>query len=138
MVATCGVGTPVMPPAEETKVLIEASDSGHLEMHAGDGCQTTCRKMVVKMGDHSLAFRCEDGKVCVRSPELKATAKCVRTNGKDHLVLEGDAVLRYHKDGQRANVSAQHIDVNLLTGSVTIESITSPPRASVRTYSPAW
>jgi hypothetical protein len=62
-----------------------------------------------------------DNRVRVRGECLRATAACVRTDRKNRFILEGDVHLRYHEDDQHASISAECIEMDLTTGSVTIK-----------------
>lgn len=116
---TCSAEAP-MACAMKPHIVAKASE-GRIEMNVGEGACLSCKKMVAKVGDCELTLTAVDSQVRVRAPELKGTADCVRTDRKGHLILEGDAVLQYHKDGQRANLSAERIEIDLSSGSVMIK-----------------
>lgn len=126
---TCSAASGASAP---TKVRIVAKPSSdQLEMSVGDDACMTCKKMVVKLGESSLTLTRVEGKVRVRGTDLKAKADCVRTDRKDRLVLEGDVVMHYSKDGQDAKVTAERIELNLATGAVTIKGTGSLERIGV-------
>ena len=95
-------------------------------------CCIRCKKMTVKIGENEITVSRFDDRVRVRGEDLKAIADCVRTEGKDHLILEGDVVLRYKKDGHSANVTGDCVELNLSSGALTIK-----PAAAKTTVRPA-
>jgi hypothetical protein len=95
--------------------------SQKLEMKVGDHACLNCVKMSVKIGDNEIKLTRFDDRVRVRGEELKATADCIRSEEKDCLILEGDVVLHYKKDGHSANVTGDCIEMNLSSGAVTIK-----------------
>jgi hypothetical protein len=101
--------------------IVAKACEGQIEMSVGEDACMSCKKTVVKVGDYELTLTTVDGQVRVRAPELKAMADCVCADRKGHLILEGDAVLHYRKDGQRANLKAERIEIDLSSGSVTIK-----------------
>ncbi|MHB1425934.1 MAG: hypothetical protein ACYC3I_22450 [Gemmataceae bacterium] len=120
----------IVEPCEkqQKKVHISATPSSdRLEMNIGEDTCIHCKKMAVKMGDNEITLSVIEGRIRVRGDELKATADSVRSDGKDHLILEGDAVLHYKKDGHIANVTGDRIDLNLSSGAVTIKPIDKAP-----------
>src|SRR5579875_3067665 len=95
--------------------------SDQLEMSVGEGTSVRCKKMTVTVGESEITVsRCVD-RVRVRSEELYATAASVSTDGKDRLILDGDAVLRYKRDGHSAKVIGEHIELNLSNNAMTIQ-----------------
>lgn len=108
-------------PATAAKIHISATPSSEgLEMKVGGTC-VRCKKMTVTIGESEIALSRFDDRVRVRGEDLKATAASVRSDGKDHLILEGDVVLHYKKDGQSANVTGERVELNLCSGSVAIK-----------------
>ena len=101
-------------------------------MNIGDDTCLRCKKMTVQIGENAITLSCFDDRVRVRGEELKATADSVRSDGKDHLILEGDVVLRYKKDGHSANVTGDCVELNLSSGALTIK-----PAAAKTTVRPA-
>ena len=93
-----------------------------MSINDDDACVSS-KKLTMNVADCRLTLTSKDGRVRVRAVELDAKADCIRTDRKDHLILEGDAVLHYRKDGQCADVNAERIELNLATGSVTIKPI---------------
>ena len=118
-VAPCAIAK----PATETKVRIIAMQGydDQLEMNVGDDTCIRCKKMTVKIGDNEITLSRFDDRVRVRGEELKATADSVRSDQKERLILEGDVVLHYKKDGHSANVTGDCIELNLSSGAVTIK-----------------
>lgn len=122
-----------LTPASTLKVQIVAKPySDRLEVNLG-GSSLSSKKMVVKVGDSEIALTRLDGQVRIRGDELRARADRVFTDSKARLVLEGNVVLSYDKYGQSARVRAEHIDVNLISGAVTVQSLgKSAPCTPVR------
>jgi hypothetical protein len=117
----CAIPSPT--PAPALKVRIAAKPySDQLEMCVGDDSCMSCKRMVVKVGGSELTLTRVDGQIRVRGEELKAKANCVGTDRKGGLILEGEVVLSYKKDGQSARISADHVELDLATGSVTVKS----------------
>jgi hypothetical protein len=114
-------------PVAVAKVRIAAaSSSDQLAMCVGEETSICykCKKMTVKICDNEITVTRFDDRVRVRcGEELKATADCVCTDGKDRLILEGNVVMHCKKEGRSfANVmKGEHIEVNLSNGAVTIK-----------------
>ncbi|HEY7327808.1 MAG TPA: hypothetical protein VH592_09225 [Gemmataceae bacterium] len=112
-------------PASSSKMEIIAPPScDQLEMSIGEDNAIRCKKMLVKIGDKVMSVSRFDDRVRIRGDELKATADCVRTEGKSRLILEGNVTMHCKKDGHTvANVmTGEHIEMNLSSGAVTIKS----------------
>jgi predicted ThiF/HesA family dinucleotide-utilizing enzyme len=108
--------------ASACKVLLCAKSSDdRVVMCVGDDTSVCGKKLTVKIGDNSLALTCFDDRVRVRGEDLKATADYIRSERKDCLILEGDVVLHYKKDGHTVNVTGDCIELNLSSGAVTIK-----------------
>jgi hypothetical protein len=123
---TCDLAGPISSATCAGKIRIQATPyDGQLEMSLGDDACMTCKKMTVKVGDCSLTMTTADGKVRVRAAELKAWADCVQTDRKERLILKGDVVLHYKKDGHHADVTGEYIELNLATGAVTVKQASS-------------
>ncbi len=123
------VAMPCVPPTPiaDAKLRVNAKPSGdQLEMNFDDGTRIRCKKMTVTIADKEITLSRFDDRVRVRGEELKATADCVRGDRKDRLILDGGVVLHYKKDGHSAHVNGDHIEVNLATGAVKIESGEEP------------
>jgi hypothetical protein len=113
---------PVATPSTTAKVQIVAvPSSSELEMKVGDDTCVRCKKMTVTIGGNEIMLSRFEDQVRVRGEELKATADSVRSDRKDRLILEGDVVLHYKKDGHCANVTGDRIELNLSSGAVTIK-----------------
>lgn len=118
-VVTCAAAK----PETATKVRIIATPFGdQLEMKGDDTC-IRCKEMTVQIGDEEITLSRFDDRVRVRGEGLKATADSVRSDRKDHVILEGDVVLRYKKYGHSANVTSDCIELNLSSGAVTIKPV---------------
>ncbi len=130
-VLTCTSTTAAKSSADTKVRVVVNADSQQLEMSVGDDACMSCKKMIVKLGDNELSLTRSDDRVCVRMSQLKAKADCVRTDRKDRLILEGNAVLHYCKDGQCADVTADRIELNLSNGSVTIKPSATMERIGV-------
>jgi hypothetical protein len=113
----------------EGKICIRAKPSGsQLEMTIGDNACLECKKMTIKLADNEIVMSRFDDRVRVHGADLKAMADTVRSEGKDRLILEGEVVLHYKKDGQSANVSGDCVELNLATGAMTIRPSDKSPR----------
>jgi hypothetical protein len=130
-----GASCAVAAPTTCAKIHITAMPSSEeLEMKVGCDTCVHCKKMTVKIGDNEIAVSRFDDRVRVRGEELKATAGCVCSDGKDQLILEGDVMLHYKKGANSANVNGDRIELNLCSGAVTIKSATkttSAPSVSI-------
>ncbi|MGH7224654.1 MAG: hypothetical protein ACRELF_15635, partial [Gemmataceae bacterium] len=85
-------------PTVAAQLHVNARPSGNeLEMSFDDGTRIRCKKMTVTIGEKDITLSRFDDRVRVRGEELKATAASVRSDRKDHLILEGDVVLHYKK-----------------------------------------
>lgn len=112
----------VATPGTTSKIHIMATPSSdELEMNVGGSTCIRCKKMTVTLGENEIALSRFDDRVRVRGDELKATAASVRSDSKDRLILEGDVVLHYKKDGHSANITGDRIELNLSSGAVTIK-----------------
>jgi hypothetical protein len=110
-------------PATSAKVCIIAassSDQDQLAMEVGDDTCIRCKKMTVKIGDQEFTVSRFEDRVRVRGEALKATAGCVRSDRKGHLILEGDVVLHLKKDGH-APTYADRLELDLNNGAMTIQ-----------------
>jgi hypothetical protein len=108
--------------ANSGKIRVNAKPSAsQLEMHIGEYTTLQCKKLTVKIADNEIALSRFDDRIRVRGDDLKAMADSVRGEGKNRLILEGDVVLRYKKDGHVANVTGDCVELNLATGAVTIK-----------------
>ena len=62
-----------------------------------------------------------DHQIEVSGPCFHATAqRVVRTGHDDHLTLEGDVRLTYHKDHERARITADHVSIGMTDGHLEI------------------
>ncbi|HTU16908.1 MAG TPA: hypothetical protein VMG10_02500 [Gemmataceae bacterium] len=130
-VVPCAIATPT--PAAKVRIIATPYDD-KLEMNVGDETCIRCKKMTVTIGENEIRLSRFDDRVRVRGEELKAIADSVRSDRKDHLILEGDVVLRYKKDGHSAHVTGDRIELNLSSGAVTIKPaarITVRPAARI-------
>jgi hypothetical protein len=112
-------------PGTSSKMEIIAPPScDQLEMSIGEDSAIRCKKMLVKIGDKVMSVSRFDDRVRIRGDELKATADCVRTEGKSRIILEGNVVMHSKKDGNPSAsvMKADYIDLNLSSGAVTIKS----------------
>lgn len=117
-VVPCSIAT----PAAAIQITATPS-SGQLEMCVGEGTSVRCKKMTVTVGESEITVSRFDDRVRVRGEDLKAIAGVVSTDGKGRLILEGDVVLHYKKDGHSSNVSGEHVELNLSDGAMTIQRI---------------
>ncbi|HWG44871.1 MAG TPA: hypothetical protein VN688_19010 [Gemmataceae bacterium] len=120
----CSVAESLPSPTPTAKVCITADWYGSaLEMSINDDACLSSKKMTLTVGDRPLTLTTVDGQVRVRAGELSGKADCVCTNRKDSLILEGNAVLHLRKTGQQPEVvKAERIELNLATGSITLQS----------------
>jgi hypothetical protein len=107
--------------------IVAKPSSDQLEMNVGEETCLHCKKMTVTIGENEITLSRFDDRVRVRGDELKATADSVRSERKDRIILEGDVVLHYKKDGHCANVTGDRIELNLSSGAVTIEPAAAKP-----------
>jgi hypothetical protein len=134
---TCAAPCVVAKPATDITVHAIAPGYGatysdQLEMNIGDHTLSS-KKMKVKIGENEIRLSRIDDRIRVRGDELKATADSVRSNQKDNLILEGDVVLHYKKDGHSINVTGDRVELNLSSGAVTIKpAVKAPVRPAVR------
>jgi hypothetical protein len=112
---------------EEKHWVVASSDSPRLETTNGNGNACSFKRATIKIGDDEITISRFDDRVRVRGDELKATAERIRINRDHCLILEGDVVLHYKKDDQSAHVSAEHIELNLATGAMTIKGTINLP-----------
>ncbi len=112
----------------EAKVcFVAASSDEALTVQVGEDTQLHCQRTKVTIGANELRLTRFEDRIRVRGENVKATADRVRSEGKDRLVLEGDVVLYYKKDGHKTHASGDCVEVNLTTGAVTISpSLASP------------
>lgn len=126
-VSTCSITT--VKPAAKVRVAAMPGYDDRLEMCVGDETCIRGKKLSIQVGDNGQEITLSrfDDRIRVRGEELKATADCVRTEGKDRLILEGEVVMHYKRDGRAiANVMrGDHIELNLSNGAVTIKSLQS-------------
>ena len=131
-VVPCAVApmpTTCAKPASDIKVHIVAPSSGDaLTVNVGEATCLRCKKSTMTIGNNEITLTRFDDRVRVRGHDLKALADGVRSEGKNRLILEGDVVLHYKKDGHTANVSGDCIELNLSSGAVTIKPAEKTPR----------
>jgi hypothetical protein len=135
-VVPCIPATPIAPAGAMEVRVVSKLNCDQLEMSVGDDSCMSCKKMTMTVGDSEITLTRLDDRVRVRGEDLKATAACVRTDRKNRLILEGDVHLRYHKDDQHASISAECIELDLTTGSVTIKPAGSSSYVPVRMIVP--
>ncbi len=100
-------------------------------MQIGEDTCIRCKKMTVKIGDNEITVSRFDNRVRVRGEDLKATADCVRTEGKDGLILEGNVVMHCKKDGSSTNVIADRVGLDLSNGTVAIQRTAKSPTLGI-------
>ena len=114
-------------PAIATKVRITAAPSSdQLEISVGEETCIRCKKMTVQIGDNAIRVSRFEGRIRVRGEDLKATADCVRTEGKDKLILEGDVVMHSKKNGRSTHVTGDCIEMSLSSTAMTIQRTAKP------------
>jgi hypothetical protein len=118
-------------PVSASKFEISAPPSSdQVEMSVGDETCIRAKKMTIKIGDKAVTVSRFDDRVRVRGEELKATANTVRSDGKSHLILEGDVVLRCKKDGH-APTYGDRIELDLSNCAMTIERAPKIPAIGI-------
>lgn len=120
-VVGCAITGPVTPMVVHLVRITAAPSSDQLEMCIGEGTCIHSKKLTVTIGDNEITVSRFDDRIRIRGEELKATAANICTDGKDRLILEGDVVLHYKKDGHTANVMGEHIELNLSSSAMTIQ-----------------
>ena len=93
-----------------------------LEIQCGCDTQMTCECLSVSVpGGKPLKLAVADKQVRISGAFVTATAdRLVRMGHDDRMVLEGHVQLTYDKDGQRAEVTAEHVIVGLAQGDLEI------------------
>lgn len=122
----------------DAKVRQETAEKNEqLVMFVGDAtCISAKKKMTITIGDTKLTLSRFDNRVRIRGEELKATATCVRSDCKDRLILEGNVVLHYKKDGHTAHVTGECIELDLSNGTMAIHKAEKP--ATIGYYGGAY
>jgi hypothetical protein len=98
-----------------------------LEICQGDDCKVTCDKFILTVADQSFKVAVQDNQVRLEGPYLKAAAdKITRSrHHTDRVVLEGHVKLSYNKDGQKAELTADTVVVDLGDGSIHMKPAVS-------------
>jgi hypothetical protein len=129
----CAMATPAVgvcaKPVSEAKVHFIAAASGEaLKVDLGEETHLQCQKTKVTIGGNELRLTHFEDRIRVRGENLRATADRVRGESKDRLILEGDVVLFYKKDGHKTHASGECVEVNLTTGAITIQPSSVVPK----------
>jgi hypothetical protein len=96
--------------------------------HGGEDNYATCEHIVLKADGTRLKIAVSGKQVAVCGPFGKATADSLtRNEGDGSFVLEGSVRLSYHKDGLKAEVSAEHVVVGVADGHLEVKP--GPKRA---------
>jgi hypothetical protein len=107
--------------------VVEEGGKACLGMQSAVGTSpcATCENMVLKVGGDAL-------KVAVVGKQVQVHGKCVRATAdsmcwcahQGEIVLEGSVKLKYDGDGQKADVTAEHVVVGIRDGSIEVRGAT--------------
>ncbi len=122
---------PVAPPAYpglQPWRVHTVTDKEHtcLEIQLSEPEQTRlcCESTVVKFGKESLKFTIVDKQVHVCGLFFNGTAdSVVRNSDKGSLTFEGHADIKYVRQGQKAQISAEHVVVGITDGSLEVKPV---------------
>ncbi|HKI33183.1 MAG TPA: hypothetical protein VKA46_15130 [Gemmataceae bacterium] len=90
----------------------------------GEDACAYCDNMVVKIGNESLKMAVADKQVQVSGSFLKGSADTITRNTADgSILLEGHVKVKYEKDGQKAEVSAEHVVVGVADGRLEVKPV---------------
>jgi hypothetical protein len=97
-------------------------DQTSLQICHGDDCTVCCDHCVLTVADESFKVEVREHQVHIDGEFMKASAdKVTRSHHKDQLVLEGHVKMQYNRDGQKAEMSAAMIVVDLVDGTVKMK-----------------
>ena len=133
-VAAQGMCPPPPPPAPSWVPwrLHTVTDKDHtcLEMQmsgGGEDARACCDSMVLKVGKESLKLSVTDKQVHVCGSFFKGTCdNVVRNTADGSLVLEGHVDLKYDRQGQKAQVSAERVLVGIADGRLEVKPVEKP------------
>src|SRR5262249_17434546 len=83
-----------------------------------------CDDMVLKIGHESLQVTVADKQIHVNGSFVKGSADSVTRNTVDgSLLLEGHVKVKYEKNGQKADVSAERVVVGVADGRLEVKRV---------------
>jgi len=95
-----------------------------MQMDYPEGARVCCENMVVKLGKDSLKLSVAAKQVHVCGSFFKGTADSVTRNATSNtLVFEGHVDLKYERQGQKAQVSAEHVVVGVADGRLEVKPV---------------
>jgi hypothetical protein len=119
------VGYRTVARSTSSKWSVQATkDDGQacLQICQGDDFKVTCEHCVLTVADESFKVVVHDNQVQIDGSFLKASAdKITRCHHKDQVVLEGHVTLDYHKDRQKAAMTAGTIVIDLAEGTLKMK-----------------
>lgn len=123
--AAASASAPTPPCCWQTLTLKAVTVDGRdkLEIRTCDGTRLTCENLDLSLpGAAGCKVAAGHKQVMISGPFLKAVADTVRRAGgpQDHIILEGHVQLHYQKDGQRAEVTGDQVQIGLAKGSLEI------------------
>lgn len=99
-----------------------------MQLSAGgeDAC-AYCDGMALKIGNESLKVSVADKQIQVSGSFWKGSADAVTRNTADgSILLEGHVKLKYDKEGQKAEVSAERVVVGVADGRLEVKPVEQP------------
>jgi len=96
-----------------------------MQLSAGgeDAC-AYCDNMVLKVGTESLKLSVADKQIRVCGSFVKGSADAIiRNTGDGSILLEGHVKLKYEKEGQKAEVSAERVVVGVADGRLEVKPV---------------
>jgi hypothetical protein len=138
---TAPVAYPVVRPAAHNPWRLRAvveKDHPCLEMQlnvAGEDACAYCDNMTLKIGNESLKVTVADKQLHVSGSFVKGSADSVTRNTLDgSILLEGHVKVKYEKDGQKAEVSAERVLFGVADGRLEVKPVEKADRAAVFSF----
>lgn len=129
---------PLAPVADLcTMTASEASGEPRIALHCGSGCRALCRDLVLDHTGGGCVKIANAGKQISASGtgfEARADRVCLAPRG-DRLLLDGHVRLKYHRGGERAAISAEHVLLNFKDGKLEMLPAPRPIAAGQHTAS---
>jgi hypothetical protein len=90
--------------------------------HGGEETCASCAGMVLKVGGDALKVNVVGKQIEVCGSFGRAVADSLTRGDSDGaLVLEGHVRMKYNKDGQKAEIAADHVAVNVADGHLEVK-----------------